>query len=425
MQSILSARRVRRHRIPVVLAVLAMALTGCTTTMSGSAGPGRIDEKLGLPGNRGIVLRQQLGTGTPHTFGGVPAYDACTVMSLDVVQQSGYEVNSTPSRGPVLRTTRMTEDAPDDPNGRGDTAAHGVSECLYPGPNSELLVLTIYQAPFDAPQQQDSMERSLRRQGGVDGEVAGFRTLTAGPSESSRFTRVTAIFPPGFYVEVLRLATRAEPTDEAQLAAVVKQVAERLHAPPTGPSTYSYGAQYSHVRPPCEVFTSADFRAALGFGTDGRVVEEYELAQTRTDPSPDSGNLGHTTSWAVETSCKQETQSAANSGVGTSIDQGITLRFTNYLTEAMAVQANDYDCALGKGFRRPFGEPKTVPFAVGDGLTCLSNMGKSVQSPLEFKSGRTTVEMSVWSVGNLGGGDAAVRIYSGVGKAVAARLTGG
>jgi hypothetical protein len=116
MQTILSARRVRRHRIPVVLAALAIALTGCTTTMSGSAGPGRIDEKLGLPGNRGIVLRQQLGTGAPHSFGGVPAYDACTVMSLDVVQQSGYEVNSTPSRGPVLRTTRMTEDAPDDPN---------------------------------------------------------------------------------------------------------------------------------------------------------------------------------------------------------------------------------------------------------------------------------------------------------------------
>jgi len=27
----------------------------------------------------------------------------------------------------------MTEDAPDDPNARGDTAARGVSECLYPG----------------------------------------------------------------------------------------------------------------------------------------------------------------------------------------------------------------------------------------------------------------------------------------------------
>jgi hypothetical protein len=425
MQTILSARRIGRHRIPVLLAALAIALTGCTTAVSGTAGPGRIDEKLGLPGNRGIVLRQQLGTGTPHAFGGVPAYDACTVMSLDVVQQSGYVVNSTPSRGPVLRTTRMTEDAPDDPNARSSSAAHGVSECLYPGPNSELLVLTIYQAPFDAPEQNDSMERSLRRQGGVDGEVAGFRTLTVGPSETSRFTRVTAIFPPGFYVEVLRLATRAEPTDEEQLAAVVKQVAERLHDPPTGPSSYSYGAQYSHVRPPCEMFMSADFRAALGYGTDGRVVEEYELAQTRTDPSPDSGNLGHTVGWSVQTSCKRQTQSAANSGVGDSIDQGITLRFTNHLTEEMAAQAIDYECALGKGYRRPFGEPKEVPFTVGDGLTCLSNMGKSVQSPLEFKSGRTTVEMSVWSVANLGGGDAAVRIYSGVGKAVAAKLAGG
>jgi hypothetical protein len=424
MQTILSARRIRRHRIPVVLAALAIALTGCTTTMSGTAGPGRIDEQLGLPGNRGLLLRQQLGTGAPHSFGGVPAYDACTVMSLDVVQQSGFAVNSTPSRGPVLRTKRMTEDAPDDPNARGDTAAHGVSECLYPGPNSELMILTIHQAPFDAPEEQESMERALRSQGGVDGEVAGFRTLTAGPSDNNRFSWASMIFAPGFYVEVVRTAPRQEPTDEAQVTAVVKQVAERLHAAPTGPSTYSYGGQYGHVRPPCENFTSADFRAALGYGTDGRVVEEYELAQTRTDPSPDSGNLGHTTSWAVETSCKQETQAAANSGVGTSIAQGITLRFTNYLTEQMATQANDYDCALGKGFRRPFGEPKTVPFAVGDGLTCLSNMGKNVQSPMDFKVGRTTVEMSVWSIDNLGGGDNAVRIYSGVGKAVTAKLSG-
>jgi hypothetical protein len=88
----------------------------------------------------------------------------------------------------------------------------------------------------------------------------------------------------------------------------------------------------------------------------------------------------------------------------------------------MAAQANDYDCAPGKGYRHPGGDPKPVPFSVGDGLSCLISVGGGLQSPLAFKSGRSTVEISVFSVKNLKDNDTAIRLYTTVANAVAARL---
>ena len=64
-----------------------------------------------------------------------------------------------------------------------------------------------------------------------------------------------------------------------------------------------------------------------------------------------------------------------------------------------------------------------MPFAAGDGLTCLINMG-SVQSPLAFKAGRTTVEVSVFSVSNLKDNETAVRVYTTVAQNVATKLAG-
>lgn len=409
-------------RLAAVVLAASLVATGCTTTVRGTAVPGQGVKPADQDAQPGMLLRQQPGSGPPRQFGGVPAYDACTVLPLDVVAKSGFAFDLSLGERNGVKSARLTENADDDPNGRGETSDEGVSQCQYPGLHSLLLTFAIHQAPFDAPESQADHEKGLRHEGAKDGEASGFRTLSAAHNDPIQ-SESTMIFGPGFYATLDLLQTSSTPYPKLG-AELVRQAAERLHAPPTGPATYSYEGDFAHVRPPCEIFTSADFRQALGFGTDGRPVESYGLARSHTVPDGGSGTSGHVESIEVLTSCKQENQSAANSGVGKTPPQGITLEFTNHLTEEMATQANDYDCALGKGYRRPFGEPKTVPFSVGDGLSCLFNMGGSVQSPLAFKSGRTTVQMSVFSVANLKDDATGIRVYTTVAQAVAARLAG-
>lgn len=394
-----------------------LLLTGCTTTVAGTAVPA--PQPAGSAGPAGALLHQQPGSGPPHQFGGVGAYDACTVLPLDVVAQAGVPFDLTLGSPATVKSARLTQDTADDPNSRGSTSDTGISQCQYPGQHSLLLTFTIHQTPFDSPESIESHERSLRHNGAKEGEVAGFRTLHVADTDPIR-SESTTIFGPGFYATLDLLPGHEPDTLGTEL---VRQAAQRLHAPPTGPAGYSYSGDFAHVRPPCEIFTAADFQQALGFGTDGRPVEGYGLARTHTVPDAGSGTSGHVESFQVLTSCKQENQAAANSGVGTTPAQGVTLEFTNFLTEQMAAQSNEYDCATGKGYRRPFGEPKPVPFTVGDGLSCLFNMG-SVQSPLAFKAGRTTVRMTMWNPRALKDDATAIPVYTTVARTVAAKLAG-
>ncbi|HEY3480089.1 MAG TPA: hypothetical protein VGL02_14425, partial [Streptomyces sp.] len=102
----------------------------------------------------------------------------------------------------------------------------------------------------------------------------------------------------------------------------------------------------------------------------------------------------------------------------------MTVTLENFLTPEMAAEANDYDCATGKGYRHPVGEPKPVPFRVGDGLTCLINMGSGHQSPMAFKAGRSTVELSAFYARNLKDDATAIPVFTSIANAVTARLTG-
>jgi len=406
-------------RRAAVLLGTVLVLAGCTTTVSGIPAPaGPSSTPPASP--PGVLLHQQPGTGAPHQFGGVPAYDACTVLPLDVVAAAGVPFDLDLSSPAELQSARLTEDAADDPNGRGALSDAGISQCQYPGQHDLLLTFTIHQAPFDVPESQASHERSLQKEGAKEATVGGFRMLSAGHTDPIR-SQSTMIFGQGFYATLDLLPGHEPDTLRDEL---VRRAAERLHAPPTGPATYTYSGDFAHVRPPCEIFTSADFKQALGFGTDGRPVEGYALATSHTVPAADSGTTGHIEALEVTTSCKQENQAAANSGVGTTPAQAITIKLTNYLTAQMATEANDYDCAPGKGYRRPFGEPKPIPFSVGDGLSCLFNMG-SVQSPLTFKSGRTTVQMTFFDPAGLGDNPTAIRVSSTAAQAVAAKLAAG
>ncbi|MBE1502641.1 hypothetical protein H4696_009741 [Amycolatopsis lexingtonensis] len=343
------------------------------------------------------------------------------MLSLDVVQSGGLEFDTSLASGPVMKVSHVTADAPDDPNSRSDGSDIGVSTCEYPGVQDELLDLTIYQAPFDAPRGRDQAERSLRQEGGRDGQVAGFRTLST--TDTNLHTWTTAIFADTFYAVVHLMAPRNHDPEDPRMTAVVGQVAERLQRPPSAPAGYAYDGEFAHVLPPCEAFTSDDFQQAVGFATDGRPREEYDLAKRHTVPDATSGTIGQDEHFFVSTACTQENQAAANAGVGTTPAQGVTVKIENYPTAEMATQANDYDCAQGKGYRHPGGDPKPVPFSVGDGLSCLVSVGGGLQSPLAFKAGRSTVEISVFSVKNLKDNDTAIRLYTTVANAVAARLT--
>lgn len=412
----------RWRGLTVLFTTVALTVAGCATTVAGTAVPVSSDGRQPAPGSSapGVLLLQRPGTGPARTFGGTPVYDACTLMPLDVVQASGLRFDTSLGPGPVLKTSHVTADAPDDPNSRSDGSDVGVSTCEYPGVDDELLDLTVYQSPFDAPGSSAQAEKSLRQEGGREGQVAGFRTLST--RDTNLHTWTTAFFADTFYAVVHLMAPRNHEPEDPRMAEVVDRVGERLRTPPSGPSGYAYGGEFTHVPGPCEIFTSDDFRQALGFATDGRPREEYDLAKRHTVPDAMSGTTGQAERFFVSTACTQENQAAANAGVGSTPAQGITVKLENYLTSEMAAQANDYDCARGKGYRHPGGDPKPVPFSVGDGLSCLITVGGGLQSPLGFKAGRSTVEISVFSVKNLKDDATAIRIYTTVANAVTARL---
>lgn len=398
--------------LPAVLFLLA----GCTTTVAGTAVPAA---KAPPATPAGIVLRQQPGSGPPRQFGGTPAYDACTVLPLDVVAKAGFPFDLDHFSPDVVKSSRLVANAGNDPHQVDEFSDTGITSCQYPGQHDLLVTFTIHQTPFDGPRGQSQREEAMRANGGKDGTAAGFRTLTE-TADSPLHTEATMIYADGFYA-TLDLVT-ASKTPSTLGTTLVQQAAQRLHAPPTAPATYAYEGDFAHVRPPCEIFTADDFRTALGFGTDGRAVEEYSPTVTHT--TPDAASDDHQESTEVRTTCKQENQAAANMGVGDTPAQGVTLEFTNYMTPQMAARANDYDCNANKPYER-MGPPKPVPFSVGDGLSCLVNMGGSVQSPLAFKSGRTTVEMSVWSVAGLKDDATAIHVYTTVAQTVAAKLAAG
>ncbi|GHG32059.1 MULTISPECIES: hypothetical protein [Amycolatopsis] len=408
------------RRRAALLAVFTVMIAGCSTSVRGTAVPAPPDAgQTSAAEPPGMVLRQQPGIGPAKTFGGTPIFDACTVLPFDVVRASGIDLDTSEGPGPFMKTAHMTADGQDDRNSRGSVADAGISRCEYPGSHGEALTFTIYQTPFDSPNSREEHEKSLR-QGGREGQAAGFRTLSATTTELHTWT--TGIFADNFYA-ILHLNARdpAQP-ENPRLVRLVENAAERLHAAPTGPATYSYDGEFAHVPPPCEVFTSTDFQQAIGSSTDGRTVEQYDLAKKHITADAMSGTTGHTEHFYVTTGCTQENQAAANSGVGPTPAQSITVTMESYLTSQMAAEANDYDCAIGKGYRHPAGEPKPVPFTSGDGLTCLINMGSGRQSPLAFKSGRSTVELNVFYARNLKDDATAIRVYSGIANAVAARL---
>lgn len=415
----------RRLRWPAaLLAAVTLTVAGCATTVVGTAVPAPSGAEQSRPGASaaGVLLLQRPGAGSAKTFGGTPVYDACTVLPLEAVQASGLRFDTSLAPGPVMKTSHVTTDAPDDPNSRSDGSGVGVSTCEYPGVDDELLDLTIYQTPFDAPGSRDQAEKSLRQEGGREGQVAGFRTLST--TGTTLHTWTTALFADTFYAVVHLMAPRNHEPEDPRMTEVVNRVAERLHSPPAGPAGYAYSGEFAHVPGPCEIFTGDDFRQAVGFGTDGRPREEYDLAERHTVPDAMSGTTGQVEEFSVSTACTQENQSAANAEVGSTPAQGITVKLENYLTAGMAAQANDYDCAQGKGYRHPGGDPKPVPFSVGDGLSCLVSVGGGLQSPLAFKAGRSTAEISVFSVKNLKDDETAIRIYTTVANAVTARLAG-
>lgn len=405
MQTTIVARRA------AALLAASLMLAGCTTAVSGTAGP--VDHTAPPE----MVLRQQPGSGSPSRFSGVPAYDACSVLPLDVVVKSGFSFDVGLDATNTVKSARLTENAEDDPNSHSANPAIGLSQCQYPGQHSLRLTFTIYQAPFDAPESQAARERSLRQEGAKDGEAAGFRTLSVAHTDTVR-SEYTMIFAPGFSA-TLELLLGTGPTPLGLGARLVEQAAQRLRAAPAGPSTYSYDGEFAQVPPPCEIFQTADFTDGLGLATDGRPVEGHGLARSHTAPD---GSPGQRETFEVLTSCRRETQSSANWRVGGTPAQSVDVGFTTYQTADMAVQANDHDCARGKGYRHPFGEPIEVGLVVGDGLTCVINMGHTV-SPLTFISGKTKVEIGVFWVANLDDATAS-RVYSMVAKAVAARLAG-
>lgn len=383
--------------IPLVVVVIVAVVVPVVLTNHGSGSSSATSNSGGgapnagaQPGQSGTLLRQTPGAGSPRNWGSTPVYDACTILPMQQVLDTGIPLEP----GSKSYADRVEHDTAGGPGQSHVTdVAHGLTNCLYMGTHSDQVSLEILQAPFNTSDDFDLARGFGAYKTGNYHSQGGFIVYTPPntpgwqPGQSTVYIFHQTANDMGARLGLwLNNPSYNGKSQTDVINSFVNTVITALNKPPVAASTTSYISPYDTMPDPCTLFTRDDFKQILGgLDDDGRPHAEYQQGQQTLAADPGTNAPGGN---YIVTSCERATVKADTTGGG---GPGFYTEFDVFQTPALAQQVLAASCSPAPGTSR---NPPPIPVdtKIGDGQTCFTDSGKNLY-PLVFMSGRTVVRL--------------------------------
>lgn len=336
-----------------VFALLAVLVTACGPVTSFQA-PSPVQS---APTSAPIFVRQLPGEGPPAKYGSTPAYDACSLLSVDGLGQLGLRLRP----HSTLMHDYLDGDVPADVAVEQDVIA-AVSFCEYTLTNNGRVNLHVHQTPHLAP-------RHL-----LDMTQRHFEDTTA---RQERGLKISVTKDQGwwwFYLarpDLLIVGGVEEQDANAQSVAtrLSSQVAELAARGPTAPVRHVYDAPYADVRPVCEIASAAAFTRSHPARSAAIVHAQYYLSAVEHPILRGNGTSRQTVTSCYRTNVVPE-------GVHNKREhRHIDVSFSMWDKEEAATGGNAYSCDPADD--HPFAPPVAVSPSIGTGNTCMSSLNNN------------------------------------------------
>ena len=377
-----------------------------TTSAAGSAtaaGPG--EPQLGL-------LGQQVVAGGSR-YGATGVFDACAVLPLAAVRDSGIPALPYADRHRQRHLTRDVPEGRPQPGG-----GEPVSSCEYQVPGvhghdanpTGWVSVDVFQQPYDTDLSTD-LSYQRRIPGETRATVSGL-TVASGVRDGALVAEVGP--PTGLRAEV-RGQDLADDYGGVAAAEVFRKVtsvvAGNLAKGAVEHATFRYGGGYQDVPDGCAVLTAEVFARAAGTADTGVVQQDFSDGEQRVNTEDGVAT------YSVTQRCQRDAPASANGVHG----RGLAVQLTTYRDLGMAERVLRFDCDADSPGTQVHGRPAPAPERVGAGPACAIVVGSPV---FAFRVGRTEVRLEpdqTWSGPDLG---AFARSFTGTAQAVAANLVG-
>ncbi|NKQ56884.1 hypothetical protein HFP15_28830 [Amycolatopsis sp. K13G38] len=408
-----------RHRAGgVLLAATALVTSACATVVAGTPLP------PSAPPGPAVHLTQQVAAAAPKTYEGVPTYDPCAILTIDLVRQAGYLLDPANEYHDDRFTANGDKGNPQHPIGSPDPAG----ECdIWPRNSANFVSLQINQLPFQDTDDRDTVTRvnDPARLGAnlvKDDNRDGMRVVTSTVDQPGRY-QVT-YFLGDYWAVLLVYAGGADgltKSPEEILGFLTDQVAAKLRAGPgaAGQSEFGFGGAYAFAPTACSIYHGEDFPASFNEPEIGRVEEAFQLGERTLTADPvDAGQ--HLGPWQYARSSCTRANHAAVDFTGTA--QKLTVQLESYSDEAGAAYSNTWSCSGDPKYKAPYGAPLTLQNKIGDGHVCFVKMGE-FNPDFQFKVGRHVVTIHSFAASTYQNLDTSAAVLEKVSEQIAQRLT--
>lgn len=337
---------------------------------------------------QGVFLTMRPGSGAPLKWGATPIYDACTILPLYYLVNSGFLVQQ-PYDIFVDRPARGNRGGPG--YSQSNTASRGVTSCSYPGHNAgDRVALQILQKPFNDHDDfsilhlHDDKGKTRHTRSGalvhvvhMDDEQYGWTVNIVTPRASAE---LVVVLGKQYYGDASRKKT---------LHTFVQRIVAQLGKPPRPPVSISYKGPYQGTADPCSLFTARDFHTLFDTSDDTHPHRRYRLGERDLVPDPGVDlPEGHYT----QIRCQRFSVAADEFDKDA---PAMEIQFDVYRSNKQSRTGLYAECDPRSSGADAFGPSVQLKEKIGDSRACFPDEGRN-DWRLVFRSGNTVVFLNIW-----------------------------
>jgi len=402
----------------VLLAAMALVTSACTSVIAGTP------RAPAVPPGPAVYVSQQVTPDAPKTYEGVPTYDPCAILTLDLVRQAGYQLDPANEYHDEHFTADGNKGNPQNLIGSPDPAG---ACTVWPKNAGNWLSLQIDQLPYQDTDDRDTNTRIndpsyLGAKLVKDENRDGMRVVTSTLDRPNRYR--VSYFLGDYWATLMIYADGADSLSKSPdeiVRFLTDQVGAKLRAGPAaaGQSGFAFQGAYAFVPTACSIYRGDDFPMSFNEPEIGHVDEVFQLGERdlTADPADAGQHLGP---WHYTRSSCTRMNHAIVDLTGT--QQKLTVTLESYSDESGAAYSNNWNCGGDPKYKAPYGAPVILRDKIGDGHVCFINMG-GYNPDFEFKVGRHVVTISSFNSATYQNLDTASAVLQKVSLEIAQRLT--
>ncbi|HEX8867635.1 MAG TPA: hypothetical protein VF821_18395, partial [Lentzea sp.] len=309
-----------------------------------------------------MVLRQEPGSGPAIHYGTTPIYDACSLVTIDVLSR----LDVTLSRDYFVSHKRLDADVPAEaavPAGFSDP----VSACFYMFDSDDSLHVRVHQTPYSSSDELTEMQERATRQNAAVHTEAGM-TSTSWQDDEYESQRLV-IWRPELVVDI---SLRSEDSDSTLAPAsfmprLESLVRSGLSAPPTAPARHTYLAPFDKVKDPCQIASTEAYKAA--FPSAAGAPSMVDGSYPPDAPIPNSQG-GSSKSREAQLSCTRK-NIVPRGALNKEELRALKVDLSVWTAEKAANLSNDANCA--PSYKSKHADPVAVTPSIGTRKACLAD----------------------------------------------------